>query len=231
MRPVVRGPAPRDSRGRVVAFADYQDAREYLIERIGTYCSYCEMRQPTPAVEHIRGKAKNPHLRREWKNFLLACWSCNSVKGTTMRRLQSFFWPDRDNTARAFAYLPGGRIVVAPNLPKTQKRIAEQTLLLTGINRDASTSPPASDRDRRWRERLIAWTAAERCRTHYLSNPTSATADAVLMVAAPTGFWSVWMAVFHDRPEIRQRLIKEFKGTATACFRKGKACKRTGGRL
>jgi hypothetical protein len=40
MRPVVRGENTK-------IFKDYKDARRDLIEKLGEYCSYCEMRIPS----------------------------------------------------------------------------------------------------------------------------------------------------------------------------------------
>jgi predicted RNA-binding protein with PIN domain len=46
MRPVVRGENTK-------IFKDYKDARRDLIEKLGEYCSYCEMRIPSSLdVEH-----------------------------------------------------------------------------------------------------------------------------------------------------------------------------------
>jgi hypothetical protein len=54
MRPVRCGACPRTG-GRTVRFTHYRDARDPLIQRIGDYCSYCEMPKPDgPDVEHIR---------------------------------------------------------------------------------------------------------------------------------------------------------------------------------
>ena len=52
MRPVRRGAAPQPD-----DFDPYNDARPYLVSRLGLYCSYCERRTATNlAVEHIQPK-------------------------------------------------------------------------------------------------------------------------------------------------------------------------------
>ncbi len=94
MRPVERGSAPR-------TYTRYQDAIGDLEARLGTYCSYCE-RRTSLAVEHVIPKSKRPDLEREWTNFLLACTTCNSVKGDKDVVIQKFLWPDRDNTFLAY---------------------------------------------------------------------------------------------------------------------------------
>ena len=108
MRPVNRGTPPTDASGKEISFEEYNDAREDLVHRIGAYCSYCELPQPTPDVEHVQPKSLRPTLRLVWKNFLLACKSCNSIKQDKPVRLSQTLWPDRDNTARAFLYEPAG---------------------------------------------------------------------------------------------------------------------------
>lgn len=65
-------------------FADYDDAKPFLLARLGPFCSYCERRIPTNlAVEHIqpKGVPKYAPLEKTWDNFLLACVNCNSTKG------------------------------------------------------------------------------------------------------------------------------------------------------
>ena len=80
MRPVNRGEWPKDAT-ETIAFADYSEARDDLIRRIGDYCSYCEVcLHGSIAVEHVRPKKPQPALEREWTNFLLACDHCNSIK-------------------------------------------------------------------------------------------------------------------------------------------------------
>ena len=90
MRPVERGPRPNDpSTGLGRIFDEYGHARPYLIHQMGDYCSFCEMQLPAAlAVEHIQHKDGKPGLEREWENFLLACPSCNSTKGTKVGTLE-----------------------------------------------------------------------------------------------------------------------------------------------
>src|SRR4051794_30755826 len=99
MRPVNRGPAGPQP------YANYQAAKPELVNRLGTYCSYCERRIPTNlAVEHIqpKGLPQYAHLINEWTNFLLGCVNCNSAKATTPVEIDDYYFPDRDNTFSAF---------------------------------------------------------------------------------------------------------------------------------
>jgi len=55
MRPVVKGSCPQDDFGRDIIFKKFQNARGELIDRLGQYCSYCEMKLDSAlAVEHIQ---------------------------------------------------------------------------------------------------------------------------------------------------------------------------------
>lgn len=84
MRPVDRGLVPTDGIGDEFKPKKYQEFREFLIRRLGSYCSYCE--RPLThnvAVEHIKPKDSNKLLEKEWSNLLLACTNCNSTKGKT----------------------------------------------------------------------------------------------------------------------------------------------------
>jgi uncharacterized protein (TIGR02646 family) len=109
MRPIIRGDIPKDENtGEPIKFNAYQDAKNYLIKNIGSYCSYCEQKiNNALAVEHIKPKKHNRDLELSWHNFLLACINCNSIKSDTQINLTDYFWCDRDNTFLAFIYIDG----------------------------------------------------------------------------------------------------------------------------
>ncbi len=53
MRPVERGQRPVVN-GVAREYKEYGDARNDLIDRVGDYCSYCEIPVPSgPNVEHV----------------------------------------------------------------------------------------------------------------------------------------------------------------------------------
>lgn len=61
---------------------------------------------------------------------------------------------------------------------------------------------------------------------------TEAMRDQIVETAQSKGYWSIWMTVFADDADMRQRLIAAYPGTATTCF--DAACllvARPGGRL
>lgn len=214
MRPVERGTAPR-------TYSKYGDAIGDLEERLGTYCSYCERRLPASlAVEHVVPKDLHPELKTEWTNFLLACANCNSVKGDQPVEVDNFLWCDRDNTFLAFAYSNGGFVQLADNLNEVQKNKAQALLDLVGLQRHKASGwgRPAS-RDKRWQDRELAWASAEACRDNFENiGQTNEARKLVLEVAKYCGFFSVWMNVFSDYPDVKRELIKIFTGTATSCF-------------
>ncbi len=220
MRPVDRGEWPLSAETSLpIPFRDYGDAKSHLTERIGRYCSYCELPiQNQPAVEHIQPKSRRPDLERTWCNLLLSCATCNGVKGAKVVEPGSYLWPDQDNTSRAFAYTEGGLIGVNSDLPPGHLERARATLDLVGLDRVPGGPKAPTPGDQRWNDRRQAWDTACRARSRVARNDTADMRDSVVDLAVSTGFWSVWMAVFADDPDMRRRLIAVFPGTSRACF-------------
>ena len=217
MRPINRGRVPLDSNGQPKEFSDYKYARQDLIDRIGEYCSYCEMHlDASLAVEHVKPKVYYPALRLQWDNFLLACTNCNSIKGTKDISLDDYYWPDKDNTARAIEYQEGGIVQANPHLPPVQQAQAEATIKLTGLKRTPGNNPAASDR--RWLNRLEAWNIAEQSLQNLQRAGSQFMRAQIVLTAKANGFWSVWMTVFRDYPDMRGLFIEAFPGTSQECF-------------
>lgn len=61
------------------------------------------------------------------------------------------------------------------------------------------------------------WGQAETLKSDYLTNPLPSRAQSLANLAARIGYFSVWMQVFHDRPEFRRELISAFKADPQ-CF-------------
>lgn len=228
MRPIRRNSSPEAQ-----DYSDYTDARTDLISRIGSgycddlhlasYCSYCERKIETNlAVEHIEPKG-GPHgkplLQGRWENFLLTCTNCNSTKGDKQVVFSALYFPDRDNTFIAFEYLADGNIQ-----PATQADLlALSTLKLTGLDKaqrqtlDTQGRVIAEDRSS---QRMQAWKHAELCLQKFESSPDDSTVkDLIVSNAVTTGFFSVWMTVFSDVPEMKNRFVDAFSGTRdSGCF-------------
>ncbi|HVC93469.1 MAG TPA: HNH endonuclease [Pirellulales bacterium] len=233
MRPVLRGDPPTDATGKAIVFSHYREARDFLIERIGDYCSYCEVcLHGSIHVEHVRPKKPNPDLKTVWTNFLLACDNCNSVKGDFDVVLSDYLWPDTDNTTLAFDYHVDEPPRVSQTLKAAHQQLAINTIQLTGLDR-VPGHPDFSARDRRWQKRKEAWGVAILARKALAENPTDQLRESIVHNAVSRGFWSVWVAVFHDDNEMRRRLLKWFPGTAISeCFDAGGVPKpRPGGQI
>jgi hypothetical protein len=215
---VNRGEWPKDADENNIPFADYSDARDDLIRRIGDYCSYCEVcLHGSIAVEHVRPKKPQPALEREWTNFLLACDNCNSIKSNKDIDLAQYFWPDRDNTARVFDYDLDQPPRIGSGLDPSLRPIAEKTIALTGLDR-VPGHPSYSNRDRRYLKRKEVWGVALIARGNLKQSDTPLMRDSILHTAVSRGFWSVLLQVFHDDEEMRSSIIKWFPGTAADCF-------------
>jgi uncharacterized protein (TIGR02646 family) len=211
MRPVEKGEAPH-------AFADYPEALPYLAERLGNYCSYCERRISNQlAVEHVQPKRHHEDLRLEWRNFLLACTNCNSTKGSQDLALEDYYWPDVDNTARAFTYREEGIVQVSTALSDDKRERAQRTLALTGLDR-LPGHPRLTPQDRRWLHRQEVWEIARRAHSRLESADTRSMRDQIRDTATGYGFWSVWMTVFADDVDMKRRFCTAFPGTAPDCF-------------
>lgn len=219
MRPVERGERPnKPTVGLPIEFTKYDQALPHLIEKLGTYCSYCERRiNNNLAVEHIQPKDPHPELELDWNNFLLACTNCNSIKGSCELLLDDYYWSDRDNTARAFEYLEDGRVRVNFSLKDAEKQKAQRTLELTGLDRFPGHRK-LSLKDQRWRERQEIWGIAKEALEDLNNNNTENQRKSIVTTAKGYGCWSVWMTVFREDIDMLERLINAFPGTCKACF-------------
>lgn len=223
MRPVTRGTHPVDKEGQEIKFKKYSYARRELILRFGQYCSYCEMKLNSSLhVEHVRPKkppgAEENIADREldWGNFLLACANCNSTKGNEDVELAEYYWPDSDNTFRAFVYSDGGVISPASILDIDQIKKANNTIKLTGLDKQPGNDPKASDR--RWLNRSDTWNIAIDSKKDLAGADSNAMRAQIIRTAKAQGYWSIWMTVFQDDSEMLNRLIIAFPGTSSDCF-------------
>jgi uncharacterized protein (TIGR02646 family) len=208
MRPVEKGEYSE-------FYNEYQDYKRPLLDQIGEYCSYCE-RPVTLAVEHVKPKSRYPELECDWENLLLGCSNCNGTKTDKDPSFDSVLFPNRDNTFRAFHYSEGGIVTIIEGVEWAEK--ARATLELVGLDRTPSdTTPKASDL--RWEKRREAWDIATVAKEDLKNSPADeAMRRTIIEVAKGRGFWSIWMSVFQDDNDMKQRLIEAFQGTAVDCF-------------
>lgn len=222
MRPVRRDTSPIEGE-----FDPYDKAQPYLISRLGSYCSYCERRVVTQlAVEHIqpKGLSKYRHLIGSWSNYLLGCVNCNSTKKDKDVLLAQTLLPDRDNTFAAFEYRADGTVVPSSAcLTAGIKAIAERTLEMVGLDKRASVIADENGRQvaiDRVLQRMEVWAIAEEAKLDIEATPNNeALRRGAIRTAQGYGFFSVWMTVFHNDLDMRNRLIDAFDGTrASGCF-------------
>ncbi len=232
MRPINRNEHPRRSSDRVKkGFNNYLEARDDLFNRLGKYCSYCEVElKLSLAVEHVRPKSHHPELLLDWENMLLACVNCNSIKGSKDINLEDYFWPHTDNTFLAFRYSEGGVVDVNPKLEGLQLTRAQNSLDLTGLQRRPGNDP--ARRDDRWINRKEAWEKATIALNRLRHIDNDDIRDQIIDTAISKGNWSCWMEVFSEDVDMLKRLIESFPGTCENCFdEEGQPISRQGGAL
>jgi hypothetical protein len=231
MRPLNRGNVP-EVNGVPKTVVDYKDWRLDLINRIGKYCSYCNMPlYDSPQVEHVT--PKNPKLGDEagsmtdWDNMLLACGPCNRAKSNHPNSRASHYIPDYHNTHLVFNYIvinhngskdgigciPIPASGIGINTQKAQNTIDLCKLDIVNNNKRAT--------DLRWKYRYEALVVAGETRQSFdkifLHYPNEALSF-ISELAKAKGFFSIWFNVFYDVPEVKERLIEIFPGTHKESF-------------
>jgi uncharacterized protein (TIGR02646 family) len=220
MRAVDRGNLPLNSTGAVIVFSEYAEARRYLIDRIGEYCSYCERHIPASlAVEHIRPKTHNPSLELKWDNLLLACPNCNSTKGHENIILSNYALPNIDNTYDLFQNDASAIVKPKNGLNETDLSKTQNTITLVGLGKKPTTINSKEWKiasDRRFEHRLQSYLDAERFALEYSKKTTAARADMLPLletIVLSKGFWSIWMDAFKAFPEVTAKFRSIFIGT------------------
>lgn len=214
MRPVDKGTTPAQP------FSAYGDAAPDLVARLGRYCSYCERQIETHlAVEHVQPKSLVSGQALAWSNFLLACVNCNSSKGDTAITLASYYWPDVDNTLRAFGYSTGGLVEPNAMLSSAQQGIAQASIALVGLDRyPGSAAGEPTTADLRWFRRQEVWTLAQDCVARLARNDTTEVRELIIEVAIGRGMFSIWWTAFVGDADMRRRLRHAFLGTCPGSF-------------
>ena len=111
----------------------------------------------------------------------------------------------------------GGLVDPHPSLSVEERNRALRTRDLAGLNPVPGRSSTDAN-DRCWKHRSDAWDLAVQKREHLARMRSAELMDCIVDLARSRGYWSIWMTVFDGDPEMRQRLIDGFKGTARACF-------------
>lgn len=221
MRPVDKGKSPYDKISR------YQDAEPYLEQRLGAYCSFCEMRVNNAlAVEHKESKNSGGALT-DWSNLLLSCTYCNSRKAEKVQKgeVDKWLWPDQHNTFLAFTYegaLPKINEQYLQAINEDVLTRAKETMQDLALDYKPGSKDKKKYKDKRWQNRFRALTIAEVYKRSWDKyNGTGYETDQIrniVYTAEQSGFFSVWMMVFADEPRVKRALINAFIGTSTDCF-------------
>lgn len=213
MRPVNKGEVPQK------IYMRYQDAELDLEERLGAYCSFCEFCiQHVPEVEHREAKSAGGEALK-WENLLLSCKYCNTRKSDKVKLgdKEKHLWPDEDDTFHAFSYqkdVPELNEAYLRTLGEESRSKAENLYNLIKLD-NIPISP--TDKDRRYRSRSEARNSAKSSKDSWERVKNSSYKEdffeQTIKLALATGFFSVWMEVFKEDTEVREGLIKAFKGT------------------
>lgn len=194
MRPVDKGTAPR-------VYTNYGAARHDLADRIGYYCSYCEMGVNNMIeVEHVHPIANggNP---LDWNNFLLSCKYCNTVKKANNPSRVNYLWPDVDNSDLAFNYSEIDVIQPKPTLNAPLNAYAEATIKMMGLDRKPGGMFEPTLADTRWVIRQQAWDKAKKSYNNWIKLPDPVFAEQI-GITSLDGNYSIWCEVFKDVPMV-----------------------------
>ena len=214
MRPVSKGEIPRKEDGSNREYTSYGQAKDDLRDRIDSFCSYCEMNiENQPDIEHVSPKSTNPDLETTWSNFLLACKPCNIIKSNDNENRDGYVFPDTNNTSFLYEYSING-VKVRDDLEDDIKDLATATFDLVKLNRKLDTSNRSDDRAI---ARLNSWHKAQEALVDLLELPTNA---AMIRQTARScnGFFSMWIQIFKDYPEVKRNILNNVSGTALDCY-------------
>lgn len=206
MRSLQRKSWPKNSDGSQKVFKAYKDFLPDLKENFGRYCCYCEKRERKLDVEHIAPKSHNPSQILDWDNLLLACPVCNrDYKKNKNPSRAGYVWPDVDDTFDIFEYHGDGSMTVNQSLSPQKQVEAQNTIGLMNLN------APGGKNDEIRMIRMEQWNVASDLLDEYKRKKISI--DSIVENVVANGYWSVWMTVFKDYPEVTQKIADAFPGT------------------
>lgn len=202
MRPVDKGRPQR-------TYSTYGDARHDLAQKIGYYCSYCEMKVfHSIEVEHVLPQNQGGSVI-DWNNFLLSCKYCNTIKSDHNKNLVDYLWPDLDNTDLAFLYSENKVIEPKTSLANNLTLLAQKTIRLTGIDRIPGGIEP-TQADTRWRSRKEAWDLAKTRLAGWMNCLHPELAKAI-GTCSLNGHYSIWCEVFKNEPIVLKEIDLAYK--------------------
>lgn len=120
---------------------DRRDIRNALVNLQKQICAYCEVRidLDNSSVEHFRPKKLYKHLTFVWENLFACCTKsfnapcCEDKKGS--RDTKDAISPAEKGCENFFQYLSNGKITPSYKISDHDKKRAENTISLLGLNR------------------------------------------------------------------------------------------------
>jgi HNH endonuclease len=231
MRPIDKGPCPQVN-WKDKQVKDYKEWRSDLIERIGSYCAYCNMPISTQLnVEHV--VPKKPRANQAggdplaWENMLLACENCNKAKSNKPSDQTIHYLPEFHNGLLPFMAIPSSHpkallVGIKPGLNAAQTQKAASTI--KDFSWDKIDKRPAVA-DIRWLKRFEANQVVEATYSFYQEAKAkqvdlNEAGKLVATITTGSGFFLLWFAKFAHEPEVLRWLAdpRFSPGIATACF-------------
>lgn len=222
MRPVDK---PRSNK----VYYPYGTAKRDLANAIGRYCSYCERYLgETIAIEHVQPKSLQPNKATLWDNFLLSCTNCNSHKSArdiNDGNINTYAWPDKDDTYHLINYDETTAMPFpAADISDIESRKVKNLISLVGLDVVAPKIGSVSYEsmsDMRAEDRLKFLKEAKEYKTEYLASSDRGKRkhlDFLRKYILLAGYWSIWMHVFEDVPEVKEMLLEIIPGTKKSYF-------------
>lgn len=131
-----------------------------------------------------------------------------------------YLWPHLDNTFSAFTYHDDGRVDINPALRGDVHKFAIAIRKMAGILMSPAKAKKYADLGIAYdgaSKRKEIWDSVLSSRKVYMANPTGDSVASIAKNAPKMGYFSIWMKVFEDRPEVRLALINAFKADPL-CF-------------
>lgn len=230
MRPIDRGPIPLGN-GQPKRVSNYRSWRADLLDRIGPYCCFCNMRlNDSPQVEHVIAQAIDSSLALDWDNMLLACGPCNRTKSHTPCPPATHYLPQFHNTHLAFDYKLSALLIANQAAAFVYCKSSgidpikgQNTISLCALDRDTTKNEDQAT-DLRWKYRFEALTKAKIWRAAFeelSGNFIESFVNLLQTAVESTGFWSIWFTTFEDIPEVRKMLVQNIPGTDAQSFDAG----------
>jgi nitroreductase len=224
MRPINsdKGGHPVNPTGGLKTVNDYHYWKADLEQRIGMFCTYCGIRLTNPQVEHVvpvhpvAGAPTGAAL--SWNNVVLACQPCNGAGGKSNKNYTpaQHYRPMDHNTLLPFINIDHTTtkehvIVAVANVWNAAQQAKAQSTIGVFNWQQIDTRPNKNDyrSSERWQAKQSALAAFE---LFQLSEGQPAhivmrAAQNVATMAVGKGFFSLWVEIFINKPEVLKWLI------------------------